>query len=164
MGRVAAPHGVRGAIKVRPLSTDPASLLDFPQWWLRSPGAASAWSAYSVTTSRLQSGMLVAEFEGVATREAAGTLRGAEVGVPRAALPALGEDEYYQSDLVGLTVVNRNDEVLGRVIDFVDGAAHPIVRVARADGGERLIPWVPQYIDGVDRVLQRIEVDWPADD
>jgi len=41
MGRIAAPHGVRGAFRVQPLSEDPASLLAFPQWWIRSGDAAA---------------------------------------------------------------------------------------------------------------------------
>ena len=162
MGRVASPHGVRGALKVQPLSADPASLLGFSQWWLRDPDAI-AWTPYRVAASRLQSGMIVAELEGLASREAAGVLRGAEIGVPRVALPALAPDEYYRSDLVGMTVVNRSGEVLGPVSDFVESGAHPILRIARESGGERLIPWVAQYVDGVDVAARRIEVDWPAD-
>lgn len=162
MGRVASPHGVRGALKVQPLSADPATLLGFAQWWLRDPDTL-AWTPYRVAASRLQSGMIVAELEGTASREAAGVLRGAEIGVPRAALPALAQDEYYRSDLVGMTVVNRSGEVLGPVSDFVESGAHPIVRVAREGGGERLIPWVAQYVDGVDVAARRIEVDWPTD-
>jgi 16S rRNA processing protein RimM len=162
MGRVAAPHGVRGAVKVQPLSADPASLLDFSQWWLRLP-KADAWTAHGVRTSQLRSGIIVVELDGVRTRDAAGALRGAVVGVPAQMLPTLAEDEHYQSDLVGMTVVNRGGEVLGQVVDFVESGAHPIMRVGTADAGERLIPWVAQYIDGVDAAERRIDVDWPAD-
>jgi 16S rRNA processing protein RimM len=162
MGRIAAPHGVRGSIKVRPLSGNPASLLEFPQWWLRAR-EADAWVPYRVSASRLQSGVLVAELDGIATREAAGALRSAVVGVPRALLPALEEHEYYRADLAGFTVVNRDGQELGAVIDFVESGAHPIVRVGGSGGAERLIPWVAQYIDSVDGPARRIEVDWPAD-
>jgi 16S rRNA processing protein RimM len=159
---VAAPHGVRGLLKVKPLSADPASLLGFPQWWLRARDAGD-WAPHRVRTVRLQAGLLVAQLDGIGTRDAAGALRGAEVGVPRESLPALAEHEHYQSELVGSTGVNRSGEVLGTVVDFIDSGAHPIMRVARADGLERLIPWVAQYVDHVAREARRIEVDWPAD-
>jgi 16S rRNA processing protein RimM len=162
MGRVTAPHGVRGVIKVQPLSANPASLLDFPQWWLRARDAA-AWTPYRVGARRLQSGMIVGELDGVASREAAAAFRGALVGVPRESLPGLADDEYYRTDLIGMTVVNRSGELLGHVVDFVESGAHPILRVARSDGGDRLIPWVPQYIDRVDVAAQRIDVDWSMD-
>jgi len=162
MGRIAAPHGVRGAVRVQPLSQDPASLLAFAQWWIRA-GDTGAWKPFAVASSRVHSGSIVAELAGVTTRDAAGALRGASIGVPHESLPALAADEHYQADLLGMAVVNRGGDVLGTVVEFVESGAHPIVRVAAQAGGERLIPWVEQYIDGVDVAARRIDVDWPVD-
>ena len=162
MGRVAAPHGVRGAVKVVPLSAEPAALLDFSHWWLRM-GDESAWVAHRVVESRMQSGAIVAVIDGVTTRDAAGRLRRASVGIPRESLPAPAPDEYYRSDLAGMEVVNRSGEVLGTVLDFVESGAHPIVRIAAPDGHERLIPWVANHVVGVDVDARRIDVDWAAD-
>ena len=78
-------------------------------------------------------------------------------------LPALEEDEYYQADLVGMAVVNRDGCLLGTVADFVESGAHPIVRVVQQEGSERLIPWIEQYVDAVDVAQRRIDVDWPVD-
>lgn len=162
MGRVAAAHGVRGGIKVIPLSAEPAALLDFSTWWFRARDEAP-WVPQRVVESRMQSGAIVAVIDGVTTRDAAGGLRGASVGIPRESLPAPAADEYYRSDLAGMAVVNRSGEVLGTVLDFVDSGAHPIVRVAAPDGRERLIPWVAHVVDGVDVDARRIDVDWDAD-
>ena len=65
----------------------------------------------------------------------------------------------------GLAVVNREGVVLGAVAEVIDNGAHPILRVRPADGapGERLIPWVPAFVDAVDVAARRIDVDWPAD-
>jgi 16S rRNA processing protein RimM len=162
MGRVAAPHGIRGACRVQPLCADPASLLEYPQWWLRRPNAHE-WTPLRVTASRLQAAAIVAQFDGIVTRDAAALLRGATIGVPADSLPALADDEFYQSQLIGMQVVNRNGDVLGTVVEFVESGAHPIVRVGSAGSGERLIPWVEQYVDGVDVQQRRIDVDWPLD-
>ena len=162
MGRIAAPHGVHGAVKVRPQSADPASLLGHPQWWLRARPTGT-WTPYRVLTGREHAGMLVAELEGITSRDAAGALGGADVGVPRESLPALAPDEYYQSDLVGMSVVNREGIALGRVSEFADSGAHPILRVEGDAGIERLIPWVASYVEGVDVGAGRIDVDWPAE-
>jgi len=162
MGRVAVAYGVRGALKVQPLSDDPQALLEFRQWWLRGRDGGDAWRAYDVMSSRMHSGAIVAELGGIATRDDAGSLRGASIGVPHEELPALRDGEHYQADLVGLTVVNRAGEVLGSVVDFVASGAHPIVRV-KGEHGERLIPWIDQYIDRVDVVARRVDVDWPLD-
>ena len=61
-------------------------------------------------------------------------LSGADIGVPRAALPAAGENEFYWADLVGLAVVNRQGVMLGNVAAVEDFGAHPILRVAGDDG------------------------------
>ena len=162
MGRIAAAYGVRGALKVQPLSADPATLTQFGEWWLRLHDE-SPWRAHRVSASRLQSGMVVAEVDGIATRESAAALRGATVGVPRSMLPALEEDEHYRADLIGMAVVNRAGERLGDVVGFIDSGAHPIVRVAGMGAAERLIPWVARYVDRVDTQARRIEVDWAED-
>ena len=162
MGRVAAAHGVRGALKVQPLSADPATLTQFGEWWLRTRDG-SPWQPRRVSSSRLQSGIVVAELDGVATREAAAALRGATVGVPRQLLPVLAENEHYRADLIGMAVVNRTGERLGDVVGFIDSGAHPILRVAGVGAGERLIPWVARYVDRVDTHARRIEVDWAED-
>jgi 16S rRNA processing protein RimM len=162
MGRVAAPHGVRGALRVKPVSGEPGALLAHGEWWLRPPGGTT-WRGCRLLKGREQSGALVVELEGVVSREDAAALRGSEVGVPREALPALGEGEHYQADLVGMAVVNRAGETLGEVAGFAASGAHPIVRVVGSDARERLIPWVAAFIDHVDAHARRIDVDWPAD-
>jgi 16S rRNA processing protein RimM len=160
MGRVGAPHGVRGAFKVKPESADPASLLAYRDWWLR---LGDAWVPHRVQTVRAHGEWLVAEVAHVESREAAAALRGAAVGVPRAWLPALADDEYYEADLVGMAVVNRDGARLGRLQGFVESGAHAIARVVGDAGEERLIPWVAHYIDGVDVAGRRVDVDWPLD-
>lgn len=161
MGRIGAPHGVRGAFRVRPESADPAALLAHREWWLRTRGGD--WLAFEVAGVRVQGHLLVAEVAGIETREAAAALGGGLVGVPRERLPAPGEDEFYEADLVGMAVVNREGVVLGVLRQFLASGAHPIARVVADDATERLIPWVGAYIDRVDEPARRIDVDWPAD-
>ena len=162
MGRVSAAYGVRGMVRIEPLSEDRMALAEHRVWWLR-PRAGGDWRAWTVIEARAHGGALVAALEGVGDRDQAIALRGASVGIDRAKLPALGDDELYWADLEGLVVVNRDGVVLGAVAEVIDNGAHPILRV-RSDGApERLIPWVPVYVDAVDRDARRIDVDWPAD-
>ncbi len=108
--------------------------------------------------------VLVAQLSGIDDREQAFALRGFEIGVPRSALPPAGTDEVYWADLVGFAVVNREGQVLGEVEGVTAHGAHPLLRVRRAGGGpERLIPYVPAVIDGVDVQARRIDADWGED-
>ena len=162
MGWIAGAHGVRGGIKVQPVSAAPDALLGHATWWVRSRDGAP-WRQCRTIAGRMHSGALVAQLEGVATREQAQALRGSEIGVPRSALPPAEKNEIYWDDLAGLEVRNREGVVLGTVTDVVAHGAHPLLRVARpaaAPGPERLIPYVAAIVDRVDLAARRIDVDW----
>ncbi len=162
MGRIVAPYGVRGWIRVEPLSEAPDALLAHETWRVR-PARAAAWREMRATAARMHSGALLAQLAGVATRDDALALRGSEVGVPRSALPRTKNDEIYWVDLEGLEVRNREGAVLGTVAEVVTHGAHPLLRVVRPEGArgpERLIPYVPAIVDRVDLEGRRIDVDW----
>lgn len=115
---------------------------------------------------RMHADTVVAQLAGVDSREAALALKGSEIAVPRAALPAASANEIYWADLVGLDVVNREGVALGRVVGVTEHGAHPLLRVAPpegAAGAERLIPYVPAHVDRVDLAARRIDVDWGVD-
>jgi 16S rRNA processing protein RimM len=161
MGRVGGAYGVHGMVRIQPLSEDPLALTRQPRWWLQI-GVDSDWQPREVSGARAHGNALIASIAGVASREDAERLRGAMVGVPRAGLPPLQEDEIYWSDLEGLGVVNREGVELGRVIGLLDNGAHAILRVRKDDAPEQLIPWVAAHVDRIDVPAGRIEVDWPA--
>ena len=168
MGRVIAPYGVKGWLKVHAYTDDRATLLDYPAWWIRpragSAKAAGGWREFAIEASREHGAALIAQLAGIGDREAAAALKGADIGVPRAALPEADENEIYYSDLVGLTVMNRQGVPLGRVASVQDFGAHPVLCVTGAAGtAERMIPFVGAYVDGVDVAAGRIDVDWQLD-
>lgn len=163
MGRIAAPYGVKGWLKILPLTSEPETLLAYSQWWVRCRGGEGAWQAHTLESGRQHGATLLAQLSGLADREMAAVLAGGDVGVPRSALPPVAVDEYYWSDLVGLSVVNREGVALGRVAAIEDFGAHPILRVAAEGRAPMLIPFVDAYVDRVDVALSRIEVDWQPD-
>ena len=162
MGRIAAPFGVRGWMRVTPWSEDPAALLAHRVWAIRKSDA-DAWRSVDVIDAKLQLPGLVALLKGVETREDAAALRGSEIGLPRAALDAPRDGEVYWADLVGLDVVNREGVALGRVADVTGYGAHPVLHVSAAGAAVRLIPYVPAYVERVDVAGRRIDVDWQPD-
>jgi len=162
MGRVIAPFGIKGWFKVRPFTAEPATLLGYRRWWVRP--TTGTWQSVLLTTGQAQGENLLVAIEGVADRVAAAALNGAEIAIARDELPEAGADEIYWAELEGLTVVNRQGQELGRVVAVASFGAHPVLRVADADGGaERLLPFVAAYVDHVDLVAGRIGVDWQPD-
>lgn len=167
MGRVSAPYGVRGWIKVKAFTEMPEALIDYPVWWLATRSGGT--TQHRVLEARLHSDYVVARLEGLDSREQAATFRGVDVCVPRDQLPEPGDNEVYWTDLEGCDVVDRSGKRLGKVVEVQGSVAHPMLRVAGAPGGDGgegrdlLIPFVP-YVLGVDLEANRIDVDWNADD
>jgi len=163
LGHIAGPYGVAGWVRVEPYTETVDALLGFHEWWLgRGEGD---WRRAAVTGARAHGSGVVAQLAGIADRDAALALKGTELAVPRSALPAVAPGEMYREDLVGFAVVNRDGRMLGQVSGVTEHGAHPILQVRRDEGGatERLIPYVPAVIDGVDLDARRIEVDWGED-
>ena len=163
MARVLAPYGIQGWIKARPYTASVAALLDYASWWLAPAAQDEAWREFKVVTARQHGDTVVAALDGVADRDAAFQWRGAWVGVPRASLPAPDAGEFYWSDLVGLAVVNRQQQTLGVVSKVLETGAHPVLCIESEAGVERLIPVVDAYVDAIDAAAGRILVDWLAD-
>ena len=163
MGRVTAPFGVKGWVKIYTLTGHPANLCDYPVWWV---GREGGWREIQVIAAKLHSNTLVAHLEGLEDREAAAALKGLDIAVPRSELPAAGGDEFYWADLIGLKVINIDDEELGRVSRIVQTGANDVLVVV-ADGGadkcERLIPFIADVIRSVDVAAGKVVVDWGKD-
>ena len=159
LGRVAGPHGVQGWLRVRSFTEMRETLLGFPRWML---GGTSGWIEYGLLEGRVHGDGLLVRLEGIADRDAAAALRGSEVAVWRAQLPALQEGEYYWSDLEGLNVFTVDGVALGVVERLFETGANDVM-VVRGDR-ERLIPFVMDaVVRRIDRAAGCIEVDWDAE-
>ena len=158
MGRVVAPYGVFGWLKIVPDTEEFDGLLDYKTWWI---GKDSDWRELKVESAKTHNDVLVVKLQGIEDRDAAVACKGKQIAVPRASLPKLKGDEYYWSDLIGLTVKNQQDVDFGKITDvFATGANDVIVTTGDK---ERLIPYIAQVILEVDLEAKTILVDWDAE-
>jgi len=158
MGRIAAPFGVKGWVKVQPFSEDPGTLMDFESWRV---GRGEQQTHYSVEAVQDHGKALIAKLAGIDDRDAAYALRGQEISVAKSALPPPEENEFYWSDLIGLTVVNREGVELGKVDSLMEGGANDLLVVKGKR--EHLIPFVAAFVGTVDLAGGTLEVDWGED-
>lgn len=158
MGRVSAPFGVKGWIKVQPFTAAAANLLPYTVWWL---GRNGAWVKCAVSGAQVHGRSVVAQLEGCNDREAAARFRGMQVAVPRDVLPQTDTNEFYWADLIGQKVVNGAAQDFGQVIGILETGANAVLVVAGER--ERLIPFIAEVIREVDLASGVITVDWGAD-
>lgn len=160
VGRIHGAFGVRGEVKLESLTEPPSNLLRYQPWTLRD--ALGREREISGARARAGGKGLIGTLPGVDDRDAAEALRGAELYVPRSALPPPKDGEFYWIDLEGLRVSNLDGADFGTAVQVFSNGANDVL-LTRGDR-ERMIPWVrPQFVRELDFEAGRIVVDWDAD-
>jgi 16S rRNA processing protein RimM len=179
MGRIVAPYGVFGWLKVVPDTEAFDGLFDYDTWWL---GKGKDWREMVVETAKIHNDVLVVKLEGIDDRDAALACKGKQIAVPRDALPEPEENEYYWSDLIGVRVKNKQDIDFGLITEVFETGANDVLvvkpEVARSEVVksavvdkdaakekplERLIPFIDSVVLEVDLAAKTMLVDWDAD-
>lgn len=165
LGRVIGPHGIRGQVKVTPFTECIDGLTGYTEWWLS--GDEKNWRVVHPVLSSGHNSELVVSLSEYKDRTGASELKGLLVAVPRSQLPQLsedGEDGYYWADLIGMDVVNAQNELLGTAVGLFETGANDVLRIQPPEGNkEALIPFVNHVIIRVDLKLRKITVDWELD-
>lgn len=164
LGRIVAPFGVQGWLRVHPFGDDPEAWRKMPQWWLSADAEAPAgsWKAHGLEAVKLHGDGVVAKLAGIDDRDASEALGSCYFGAPRDALPPPAQDEYYWADLIGLAVMNMQDQPLGRVKSLIETGANQVLVVADGEH-ERLLPFVEHVVKAVDVPAGIIRADWESD-
>ncbi len=157
VGEITGAHGVRGLVKVRPFTAEPASLTSY--------GALTDEAGvrrFDLELLSLQRGQWVARIADVADREAASALSGVRLFAEREAFPVPEDDEFYHTDLLGLRVENREGQCLGSIRAVHDFGAGNILEISLSPGGSLVLPFNRQVVPVVDIEAGRIVVDPPV--
>lgn len=149
VGRILKPHGVRGEVKVAPMTDDLARFKRLGRVFCElSSGERLTLNVESSRTAGADTVLL--KFKEYATPEAADVLRNALIQVPRSESPPLPKGKVYYADMVGLIARNQlTGETLGTVMAIVS-AGNELLEVKKPEGGELLIPWVEAFVSRID--------------
>ncbi|MFI4976505.1 MAG: ribosome maturation factor RimM [Caulobacterales bacterium] len=145
VGRVAGAFGVRGEVRITAFTDDPLALLKY-----RDLKREDGSPAITLAEGRAVKGALVASARGIDDRDAAEALKGLALYVPREALPAPDEDEFYFTDLIGLRVLTPAGEALGRVRSVQNFGAGDLLEVDPEGGAATW--WLPFTHEAVPEV------------
>jgi 16S rRNA processing protein RimM len=160
IGRIHGAFGVRGELKLESFTDPPGNLLRYQPWILRD--AQGREREVTDARGRIGGKGLIGTIPGIDDRDTAEALRGAELYVPRSALPPPQPGEFYWVDLEGLRVSNLEGIDFG-VVDYVFSNGANDVMVVRGER-ERMIPFArPDYVHDVDFDAGRVVVDWDAE-
>ena len=158
VGRVVKPHGLQGEVLIKVLSENP-SRFDAGARLLvgKDPGAARLMG---VASSRLQQDRMLLQFEDTSSLEEAELLRDLLIFVGTDALEELSEGEFWEHELVGLSVVHRNGEVLGILGEVIDRPGQDLWSI-KTPMGDVLFPAAEPLVVSIDVEAGTIVVDPP---
>lgn len=159
VGRIGRAHGIRGEVTVEVRTDTPDER--FADGVLLATEPATA-GPLTVRGARWHRGRLLVSFEGVSDRNAAEPLRGvrllAEIGAEEA---TTDPDEFYDHQLVGLSVVDRTGADVGAVSEVIHLPGQDLLAVRLESGAEALVPFVAKIVPEVDLAARRIVIDPP---
>ena len=142
VGVITSPHGIKGEAKVYPTTDNPERLRKLKQVYAAIKGKDTV---LEIETVRFQKNMALIKFRQFNTPEEINILRNTDLFVDRENATPLKENENYIADLIGLNVVDEDNNIIGTVTDvFPTGANH----VMEVDIGEKrvLFPYIRQCI------------------
>jgi 16S rRNA processing protein RimM len=148
LAAIIGAHGVTGEVRLKLFGEGIATLKQH-----------RAFNDGALTAEKIKDdgkGGAIARFAEVADRTAAEKMRGTALTVPRSALPALAEGEYYYADLIGLPAISTSGEDLGRCIAVENFGAGDVLEIERPHengkpGKRFMVPMtaeaVPEWMD-----------------
>ena len=144
---------------MKPFTQNPADVVAY------GPLTSADGRVFEIKAARPAAGtspdMLVVQFDGIVTRNAAEALNGTELFVPRERLGETEADEYFHADLIGLAAVTAAGQALGTVIRVENYGAGDLLEIAPRRGETLLVPFTKAIVPEVDLAGGRVVIDPP---
>lgn len=142
LGRIGAAHGIKGEVRIKSFTEDPMALGAYGPLVTDRPGLV-----IEIGKARLNKAMVIATIKGVTDRNAAEALNGVGLYVPRDSLPETeDEDEFYHTDLIGLTARTEAGETLGTVTAIFNHGPNDILEIKPEGAPSVLVPFTRQVV------------------
>ncbi|MBS1721476.1 MAG: 16S rRNA processing protein RimM [Armatimonadetes bacterium] len=146
VGQVVGTHGVKGGLKVYPLTDFPERFDAGEFLYLKGEKRRIKRSSWHKSQVRIQ-------LDGIEDMTTAEGLRGEYLTVLESDRPEMDEDQYLERDLVGMEVRTTDGRVVGRLEEIVHGPAQDLFRI-----GDSLVPAVPEFVKEIDLEARTITI------
>ena len=144
MGVIGKPHGVRGQVRVNVFAEDPEILETHMLASRAGQRFTLRWAHEKVAHL---SEITPHGPRPITDRNEAATLTNTELFIPRAALPAPEEEEFYLADLIGLAARDADGAEIGTIANVLDYGAGASLEIAP---GGTLLPFTRACVPVVD--------------
>jgi 16S rRNA processing protein RimM len=153
---VAGAHGVRGAVRIKSFTAEPADVARYGP--VEDESGRRTFKLQFIGTAK---GVVLAKLSGIEDRDQAEASRGMLLYLPREVLPPPGDEEYYHADLIGLEAVLGDGTPVGTVQAAHDFGAGDCLEIARPKGPPLMVPFTRVVVPVVDLAGGRVVLDPP---
>lgn len=158
VGKIGTSYGIKGWMKIHSFTEMGDGILDYSPWYLGS-GEDDDWSEVVIEEGKIHGKGVIAKFTGFDSPEEARQLTSKMIAITEAQLPKLEKNEFYWSELEGLTVINKNGDVLGKVAYIMETGSNDVL-VVKGETDHAIPYLMGSVILKVDLAKQEIHVDW----
>ena len=155
IGKIVAPHGVRGDIRILPLTEKPDLFLDL-EYLLLEGG-----KKLTVKNARFQKRMILVTTKEVTSMNEAELLRDKNIYIKAEDLPQLEDDEFYVADLIGIPVYDLEGNQIGTFKDSLATGSNDVYVIAVPGAKDILVPALKEYFKEINLAEKRIVVQLP---
>ncbi|MBO5093271.1 MAG: 16S rRNA processing protein RimM [Lachnospiraceae bacterium] len=155
VGVITSTHGIKGEVKVFPTTDDVRRFKKCKELILDTGKEKKTLEIESVKFFKQ---FAILKFKGYDTINEIEYYKGKELYVTRENAVALGQDEYFIADLIGMEVLDEEDNRVGTLTDVIETGANDVYCVETGEGGEILIPAIKDCILSVDPGAGRMRV------
>ena len=155
LGQIVAPHGVRGDLRIMPLTSNVQLFMDMDYLLLPDD------RRLQIVKARPHKNIMLVTVKEVTSIEEAEALRGQKVSVYRKDMPELPEGRYYVGDLIGLPVLDEEGNRIGTFKDVLPTGSKDVYVIQPTEGKDILVANIPENIREIDLANGRIIVRLP---
>lgn len=157
IGAITGVRGLRGEVRIKSFTAEPDGVAAYGQ-----VTDEAGERAYRIRVTGHVKGLVIARLDGIDDRDAAESLKGTKLYVPRSILPEPGDGAFYHADLVGLKAETADGEPLGTVKAVHNFGAGDVIEITGAGNkGELMVPFTKAAVPDVDLETGRIVVQPP---
>lgn len=155
IGRIGAPHGVRGEVHVIPLFEFPEKILKLKKILVSGDG----W--LDITSARFHKQFILMKFVGIDTIEQVERIKNKCIFALREQLGELPEGRYYIEDIIGISVFDLSGNLLGKLAEVITTGSNDVYVVKKAGEKDLLLPALKSVIKVYDLANEKIIVEPP---
>lgn len=146
LGTIASVHGIRGELVIRSYTAEPQAIASYGPL-----SDARGIRTFKLRVVRVSPKGVIVRIDGIGDRNAAEALRGTNLYVDRAKLPATEANEFYHADLAGLEARDGEGRRFGSIVGIANYGAGDLVEV-RIDGGKdtEFVPFTDACVPQID--------------